>query len=187
MAVCVRLPKLAPSMEVAMVGTWRKSLGEFVNRGEALVELITDKATFDFESDAEGVLLSITAPTKSSAPVNYILCVVGEAGETPPDVSAENAAVMAAWQSKAAVKAWTAPLKAGAAPSGQAARATPSARRLARELGVNVDEVAAALGAAVVKDDDVRRFLEGRGAGAPDTTRASGRPASSGGATGRRL
>ena len=161
MAEVVRFPKVAPGVEEAMVGVWRKSEGEHVSVGEPLVEMITDKATFDLESDAEGVLLRIVAPPKSSVPVQYILGIVGEAGETAPDVAEENARLVEAHLAKATSAKWAAP-GPGRAAAGHAARATPGARRAARKAGVSLEDVAKGLGKGVVKEDDVRRFLEGR-------------------------
>lgn len=158
MAHRIRFPKVAPGVEEAMVGVWRKNEGEAVAKGEALVELITDKATFDLEADASGVLLKVAAPEKSAVPVGYVLAVVGEAGETPPAVDDENREIMERHAAKSAPAQWAAP--SGGAAKGGGVKATPSARRLARQEGVELGDVAAHCGKTVVRDEDVRAYLE---------------------------
>ena len=167
MADLIRFPKVAPGVEEAMVGAWRKGVGETVARGEPLVELITDKATFDLEADAEGVLLCVAAPEKSTVPVGYVLAAVGEAGEVPPDLEAENRRVMERLAAQSEAVEWKPPGQSGGsgfAPKapGEAVKATPGARRLARSEGADLAEVAEAKGGGVVREEDVRAYLEGK-------------------------
>ena len=159
MAVFVRFPKVAPGVEQAMVGAWHKSEGERVAAGEPLVEMITDKATFDLESDSSGILLKILAPPKSSVPVQYILAIVGEPGEEAPDIAAENQRLMQVHTAKATSAKWAGPTQNGGAGE-KGVRATPGARRLARRSGVSLEDVASAVGKGILKEDDVRRFVE---------------------------
>lgn len=154
MPVLVRLPKLAANVVEASVGPWRKNEGDAVRAGEALVEIITSKATFDLESPADGVLLQCCAPTKSTIPVGYILASIGGPGETAPDVRSENARVLADFRAQAAAQA----AMTAAAPAN--VRATPGARRLAKEAGVDLAQVAPAAGQDVVREEDVRAFLD---------------------------
>lgn len=167
MAELIRFPKVAPGVEEAMVGVWRKGLGDFVARGEPLVEIITDKATFDLEAEAEGVLLCVAAPEKSTVPVGYALAAVGQPGEAPPDLEAENRQVMERFEAQSASAEWKPPAPSaggGFAPQapGEPVKATPGARRLARSEGVELAEVAKAKGGGVVREEDVRAFLEGK-------------------------
>lgn len=157
MAQTIRFPKVAPGVEEAMVGAWRKHVGERVEQGEALVEIVTDKATFDLEADASGVLLKIAAPEKSAVPVGYVLAVVGDEGEAPPEVEEENRRIMQDHAEKAAPAQWTPP-SAGQARAG-GVKATPSARKLARQEGVELADVAARCGKKVVRDEDVLAYL----------------------------
>ena len=158
MAVLIRFPKVAPGVEQAMVGAWRKSTGDAVTEGEGLVEIVTDKATFDLECEASGVLLSILAPEKSTIPVNYVLAVVGDPGEQAPDVAQENLRIMEAHQQRPTSEAWPAPNSTAQAPVGNV-RATPGARRVARQAGVAIQNVADFKGGGVVREADVQRYL----------------------------
>jgi len=157
MVALIRFPKVGPGVEQATVGQWRKAEGDIVEKGEALVEMITDKATFDLEAETEGVLLRIVAPEKSTIPVDYVLAVVGEPGETVPDVTAENERAIAA-QKDTAAAAWTGPGRRPGHSDGRI-RATPSARRLARQEGLSLEDLASSVG-TVIKEEHVLAFLE---------------------------
>ena len=63
---------------------WLKRKGQKVRRGEALVELQTDKVNYELESPAEGVLLDIVAKEDSEVPVGDPLCHIGQPGEAVP-------------------------------------------------------------------------------------------------------
>ena len=63
---------------------WLKRKGQKVRRGEALVELQTDKVNYELESPAEGVLLVIVAKEDSEVPVGDPLCHIGQPGEAVP-------------------------------------------------------------------------------------------------------
>jgi len=156
MAVLIRFPKVAANVEEGMVGAWRKRVGDRVARDEPLVELITDKATFELPAETDGTLLRILAEEKSTVPVNYVLGILGSPDEAVPDVTEENERLLALHRRRAAAD-WRP--QAGSSVAGGGVpnvRATPSARRLARELGVDLTQVVPADG-RVVRDDDVRR------------------------------
>ena len=63
---------------------WLKRKGQKVRRGEALVELQTDKVNYELESPAEGVLLEIVTKEESEVPVGETLCHIGQPGEAVP-------------------------------------------------------------------------------------------------------
>ncbi|MCS7254477.1 MAG: biotin/lipoyl-containing protein [Armatimonadota bacterium] len=170
MAVKVVIEKVFENMEEATIGKWLKREGDYVNEGEPLVEIITEKVTFEMESPSSGILRRIVAPEKSTVPVGYIIALLGEENELLPDVDTENEHLLRQWRgeqltvehvSAAATKVQhdkeTAQLRGA-----EKVRATPAAKRLAREHGISIDEVANALGVEVVSEGDVRRYLEGR-------------------------
>lgn len=95
----LRVPKLNENMDAAMVGRWTKGVGDRVNAGDIIVELVTDKATFELQAEEEGVLRTSAAPEKSTVPVGYALAVIARANETPPDIETENAALMKSYVS----------------------------------------------------------------------------------------
>ena len=85
MAEIVRMPKLSDTMTEGVVASWLKQVGDEVESGEILAEIETDKATMEFESFFDGVLLHIGVEQGSTAPVDSLLCILGEKGE---DISA---------------------------------------------------------------------------------------------------
>lgn len=81
MAEIVRMPKLSDTMEEGVVAEWHKKVGDQVESGDLLAEIETDKATMEFESFQDGVLLHIGVEKGKSAPVDGILAILGEEGE----------------------------------------------------------------------------------------------------------
>ena len=81
MAEIVRMPKLSDTMTEGVVAEWHKKVGEQVETGEVLAEIETDKATMEFESFQDGVLLHIGVDKGATAAVDSILAILGEAGE----------------------------------------------------------------------------------------------------------
>jgi len=85
MATVINMPRLSDTMEEGVVATWLKQVGDKIEEGDILAEIETDKATMEFESFHEGVLLHIGVQEGESAPVDSLLAIIGEAGE---DISA---------------------------------------------------------------------------------------------------
>lgn len=85
MAEVVKMPKLSDTMEEGVVAEWHKKVGDEVASGDVLAEIETDKATMEFESFQDGVLLYIGVEKGNAAPVDSILAILGEKGE---DISA---------------------------------------------------------------------------------------------------
>ena len=81
MAEIVKMPKLSDTMDEGVVAEWHKKVGDEVAAGDLLAEIETDKATMEFESFQDGVLLHIGVEKGDSAPVDSILAILGEKGE----------------------------------------------------------------------------------------------------------
>jgi pyruvate dehydrogenase E2 component (dihydrolipoamide acetyltransferase) len=81
MAEIVRMPKLSDTMTEGVVSAWHKKVGDKVKSGEVLAEIETDKATMEFESFTDGVLLHIGVQPGKAAPVDSVLAVLGKEGE----------------------------------------------------------------------------------------------------------
>jgi pyruvate dehydrogenase E2 component (dihydrolipoamide acetyltransferase) len=81
MAEIIYMPKLSDTMVEGVVAEWHKKVGDTVSNGELLAEIETDKATMEFESYFDGVLLHIGVETGKTAPVDAILAIIGEKGE----------------------------------------------------------------------------------------------------------
>ena len=142
MASEVKLPRLGQGMESGTIVKWLKAEGDPVEKGEPLYELDTDKVTQEVEAEASGVLLKI-AVASGEVPVGETVAVIGAEGEavTLPE-PARTAAVAA--PAAAAPAAEEAPAPVAAAPAGAPVedggriKASPLARRIARERGVEL-------------------------------------------------
>lgn len=89
MAEIVRMPKLSDTMTEGVVAEWHKKVGDTVAEGDLLAEIETDKATMEFESFYDGVLLHIGVDKGQAAPVNSVLAVIGKKGEDISKILAE--------------------------------------------------------------------------------------------------
>jgi len=81
MAEIIRMPKLSDTMTEGVVAEWHKKIGDTIKSGELLADIETDKATMEFESYQEGVLLYIGVEKGKTAPVDSVLAIVGKQGE----------------------------------------------------------------------------------------------------------
>jgi pyruvate dehydrogenase E2 component (dihydrolipoamide acetyltransferase) len=89
MAEIVRMPKLSDTMTEGVIAKWHKKVGDKVKSGELLADIETDKATMEFESFQDGILLHIGIPEKQSVPVDSIIAVLGKEGEDINAILAE--------------------------------------------------------------------------------------------------
>ena len=148
------IPQLDANLVDVTVSRWRKNIGEPVSAGETVAELTTDKAVYELESPASGLLLAIYAQPKSIVPTGYIVGLVGAEGEEDPEAAAANAALVAAYRG---------PVET-AEPARERAprvRATPRARRLAQEQGIDLARVQAETGATIVDETVLAPYLKG--------------------------
>ena len=81
MATVVNMPRLSDTMEEGVVAQWLKKVGDKIEEGDILAEIETDKATMEFESFHEGVLLHIGVQEGETSPVDKLLAIIGEEGE----------------------------------------------------------------------------------------------------------
>lgn len=159
MASEVKLPRLGQGMEAGTIVKWLKSEGDAVAKGEPLYEIDTDKVTQEVESDFSGVLLKI-ALAEGEAPVGQTIAWIGEQGEEvkgdvlPSDdgapQSAEKPAEAPAREPEreegraaaaAAAQAQPAPAAEAAPTNGGRIKASPLARRIARERGIDLSRL----------------------------------------------
>jgi pyruvate dehydrogenase E2 component (dihydrolipoamide acetyltransferase) len=167
MANEVKLPRLGQGMEAGTVTRWLKSEGDQVAKGEPLYEIDTDKVTQEVESDFAGVLLKITLP-EGEAPVGETIAWIGEAGE---EIKAAPAA-KASPEPAAAPAAPSRPEPGFEAPgtsssNGGRIKASPLARRLARERGIDLASVRGTGPDGRIVAEDVERGAAASPAAAP--------------------
>jgi pyruvate dehydrogenase E2 component (dihydrolipoamide acetyltransferase) len=176
MPVNILMPALSPTMEKGNLARWLKKEGDKVKAGDVIAEIETDKATMEYESIDDGVLAKIVVPEGTQdVPVNQLIAVLAAEGEDP------KAAVAAAGK-PATAKPPEAPKPAAAQPAAApraAAAATPVAhganrvfasplaRRLAKDAGIDVGRIQGSgpHGRIIARDVDAAK--SGKGLAAP--------------------
>ena len=154
MAEIVYMPKLSDTMTEGVVAEWHKKVGDTVESGDLLADIETDKATMEFESFQDGVLLYIGVEKGQTVPVDSILAILGEKGEDVEALLKAEKEKQSAPAEKVEVEVKTestpiteAPKKVEVAPepvqvaSNGRVVASPLARKLAKEKGININQV----------------------------------------------
>jgi pyruvate dehydrogenase E2 component (dihydrolipoamide acetyltransferase) len=136
MAFSVVMPALEMAQETGKLIAWRKQEGDRVAKGEPLLEIETDKAVMEVEAPADGILAGIKASPGTDIPVGQTIAWIVAPGERPP--AEEAAAVPAARAVSHATSEQPHAAPAVSAPPTSVAKISPKARRLAKELGVDI-------------------------------------------------
>ncbi len=186
MAEIVRMPKLSDTMTEGVVAAWHKKIGDKVKTGDLLAEIETDKATMEFESFQDGVLLHIGVEKGKRAPVDSILAILGKEGEdvsallaaeasapvaSAPVAEAPKSAPVAAAPAPKPVAAQTpAPVavQAAAAPvpvSNGRTKASPLAKKLAEEKGLPLNYIPGSGDGGRIVKRDIDAFMAGSSQG----------------------
>src|SRR6476619_3069754 len=158
MATDVKLPRLGQGMESGVIVRWLKSEGEPVAKGEPLYELDTDKVTQEVESELDGVLTKIVVP-EGDVEVGATVAVIESDGASPAPADAPPGADG----------------RTAAAPA--RLKASPLARRMARERGVDLASLQGTGPEGRILADDVERAASGAAAPAIPSTASPALPA----------
>ena len=150
MAVSVVMPALEMAQETGKLLAWRKKEGESVVKGEPLLEIETDKVVLELEAPADGVLAGVTSFEGADVPVGQTIAWIVAPGEQPPAVASTSAPT-----ARAVTEPRIAP--APASSSAEGARISPKARRLAKELGVDLASIHGSGPDGVITSEDVQR------------------------------
>ncbi|MCS6883252.1 MAG: biotin/lipoyl-containing protein, partial [Oscillochloridaceae bacterium] len=143
----VTMPRLSDTMSEGTVGRWLKQPGDPVVAGEIIAEIETDKATMELEAFESGVLQQIIVPEGKTVPIGEVIALIGagpEAAALPPaPAPAAAGTAPAPGPAPAAVTAAPAAVTAPLPPAEENGRilASPVARRIAEELGVDLRQV----------------------------------------------
>lgn len=153
MAEIVRMPKLSDTMTEGTVAAWHKKVGEKVKTGEVLAEIETDKATMEFESFQDGVLLHIGVEKGKTAAVDSILAILGKEGEDissllkgdvvaapVKEVAAPSPAPAAAQVAATSIATSAAVAEPVISGNGRV-KASPLAKKIAEEKGIDIGRV----------------------------------------------
>lgn len=175
MAAEIIMPKAGMAMETGVIVQWFKEPGDTVEAGEALLEIETDKVTMEVEAEVSGVLLGVLHDAGDEVPVTRTIGYIGRAGEALPRGGGPSGSSVSPAPGAGPPVPSARPDSGSAGDSGPAGEAlaqgggsasavkgkvpaTPAARRLAAEYGVDLAEAARTLGASPVHAEAVRRF-----------------------------
>lgn len=179
MSVNVLMPALSPTMEKGNLSKWLKKEGDVIKSGDVLAEIETDKATMEVEAVDEGILAKIVVPAGTNdVPVNQLIAVIAAEGEDVSSVGSAPAPVPSAASAPAPVPApaaTAAPVAQAHAPqvaSGSKVFASPLAKRIAKDGGLDLSRVTGSGPHGRIVERDVRAALAG-GATAPKPSAAS--------------
>jgi pyruvate dehydrogenase E2 component (dihydrolipoyllysine-residue acetyltransferase) len=184
----ITMPRLSDTMEEGTLAAWLKQPGEQVQRGDLLAEIETDKATMELEAFEEGVLQQILVQVGETVPIGQPIAIIGSGDAAAPAATAQPAGaapspaeaatrIEAAPEVETAAAAPPAPA-APAAAAGQApVKASPMARAIARDHGIDLSTVAGSGPGGRVVKADVEALAAGDGRAAPAAAPAPAAPA----------
>jgi pyruvate dehydrogenase E2 component (dihydrolipoamide acetyltransferase) len=177
----ILMPRLSDTMTEGVIADWHKKVGEKVSKGDLLAEVETDKATMELESYKNGTLLYIGAQKGDKVPVNSLLCVIGEPGSVDLEAikaAANGGPVVAASASPAAEQASVSGSTEAASATQDSTsngrlKASPLARKLAAEKGINLQQVQGSGDGGRIVKSDIESFQPGKAAPAVAATAAA--------------
>ena len=172
--VVVTMPRLSDTMTEGTVATWLKKVGDKVSEGDILAEIETDKATMEFESFNEGTLLYIGIQEGQSAPIDSLLAIIGPAGTDVSGIAenykiGEAAPAAVAIEEVKAAPSTNVTLSASsraesrdegqeASTAGQRVLASPLAKKIAGEKGIQLSQVKGSGENGRITKSDVENF-----------------------------
>lgn len=163
--VVVTMPRLSDTMTEGTVATWLKKVGDKVSEGDMLAEIETDKATMEFESFNAGTLLYIGIEAGQSAPIDSLLAIIGPAGTDISGIAENYKAGGAPVAAPATEEVKSAPAAQAVAPvvqetaaNGQRVLASPLAKKIASEKGIQLTQVKGSGENGRITKSDVENF-----------------------------
>ncbi|EGQ3115615.1 dihydrolipoyllysine-residue succinyltransferase [Staphylococcus pseudintermedius] len=170
----VKVPELAESITEGTIAEWLKQVGDTVEKGEAILELETDKVNVEVVSEEEGTIQELLAEEGDTVEVGQAIAIVGEGGaatSSNDDSKTDSKDASNKSEQKASDKQEQKEEKSSSdkesqsSPSNERINATPSARRAAREKGISLSEVNGKAN-DVVRKEDVERGSQQKSTGA---------------------
>ena len=162
MAISVVMPALEMAQETGKLLAWRKKEGERVTKGEPLLEIETDKAVVEVEAPGDGILAGMTADVGAVVPVGQTIAWLVGPGEKPPAKS-EAAPAPAARASSGPERTAASVAPIAGQRGGTAPQISPKARRLAKELGVDIAQIRGTGPDGTITSEDVQRTADSKG------------------------
>lgn len=181
----ILMPRLSDTMTEGVIADWHKKIGDDVKKGDLLAEIETDKATMELESYKNGKLLYIGAQKGDKIPVNALLCIIGEQGKVdvdkivaaskagtvsaaskadeevtkPSESNAEQLAVDPHPAQQAIPSTVSQPVESSSLNGDGRIKASPLAKKLAAEKGVDISQVPGSGDSGRIVKKDVDSFV----------------------------
>ena len=172
MAISVVMPALEIAQENGKLLAWRKKEGEPVRKGEPLLEIETDKAVVEVEAPGDGLLAGVTAGVGDVVPVGETIAWLVAPGEQLPARAAVAAPAARATSADATAPAPAITVSKPATPP-VSVQISPKARRLAKELGVDIAQIRGTGPDGVITSEDVQAFAATKPSGGVATPAAA--------------
>lgn len=175
----ITMPLLSDTMTEGVIAQWNFKVGDTIKSDDAIADVETDKATMEVTAYAEGTLLYVGLEAGQAAKVNDIIAIVGPAGtDVTPLLNQKSAAAPAPKaEAAAAPAAETTAAPAEAAPAASAddsrVKASPLARRIAKEKGINLNDVKGSADGGRIVKKDVENFVPSAAPAAASTSAAA--------------
>ncbi|MBK8799525.1 MAG: 2-oxo acid dehydrogenase subunit E2 [Anaerolineales bacterium] len=165
----IRLPDAGEGIDDVTINRWRVAVGDNVNEGDVILEVATDKVDTEIQAPTSGVLLKINFQEGELAPVTEIMGYIGQEGESVDGASVEAAAPTeeATTEEAPSPKAPAAQNESTPAAEGAGAKATPVAKRVAADKGVDLAGVAGTGPGGQITKQDVLTHAGGTPGAAP--------------------
>ncbi|GBD18838.1 Dihydrolipoyllysine-residue acetyltransferase component of pyruvate dehydrogenase complex [bacterium HR27] len=175
------MPQMGYDMKEGTILRWLKHEGDYVERGEPIAEIETDKVNIEIESFASGVILKLLAKEGETIPVGQPIALIGEPGEKLEEAAVPAAAGVGATAAAAsaapatpAAKPEAPPAEETPPPPGERVRASPLVRRLAAEHGIDLSKIrGSGPGGRIVKEDILPLIAAPRAPVAPEVPAAA--------------
>ncbi len=155
MAVEIRMPKLDMTMEEATIIRWLKQEGEKVEKGEPILEIMTEKVVMEVEAPASGILAGIKFGPDQVVPVGEVIAYILQPGEQLEEIILPKGEAAKPSLARELVHE-----EVREFPKSVLVRATPAARRLAREYGIDLSQVQPSGSHGEITEEDVREHLK---------------------------
>jgi len=180
----ITMPRLSDTMSEGTVGRWLKKVGDQIAVGDIIAEIETDKATMELEAFEAGVLQQILIPEGQTVPIGHPIAIIGDSATpvaptpsippvtTQPSAPSASAVTPVTVQavSPAAVAESATPAPAVGGDDNGRIKASPVARRLAEELGIDLRQVVGTGPGGRIIKENVEEFAARRGAAVPAPT-----------------
>ena len=161
MATSIVMPKMSYDMQQGTVVRWLKDEGEQIVSGEVIAEIETDKATVEMPAYINGVMGRIVVETGRTVPVGELIAIITQQGETLPPLTMqyteEASPAQGSSQSSEAIPLPAASSSVSSAPAGEV-KASPIARRLARERGIDLTRITGSGPGGRIVEADILSF-----------------------------